>query len=458
MNYDIIFIGGGPAGYEGAIAAGKKGLKVAVVEMDKPGGTCLQRGCVPSKALLHTVKFIKQIKTFAKAGIKVDDYTIDLEAILEQKNRTVSKLTRGIESLFKKYNVELIPGKGKITDPHTVTVNQEKSYQAKNIVICTGSVPSELPFLKIDKEYVIGSEQALDLENIPGSLLVIGAGAIGLEMALIYSYLGSQVTVVEIMDQILPGSDSEVANILATELKKQKIKVHTSTAISSPLVNPAEKTIGFHFKTEKKEWDDHFCRTLLSVGRQPLTQDVFVDSLGICTDTRGFIQVDQNLSTAVHSVFACGDVVGQPLLAHKASHQAIAIVEYIVDHQPIVHHPVPGAVYTFPELASIGLTEAQARQQGIDITIGRFPFSAGSRSNAIDEKAGLVKIIADSNHFIIGAHIVGYGADEMMPLLVYAVTKHLKAENFKDIIFIHPTLSENLKEALGEIGGFSIHI
>lgn len=458
MSYDIIFIGGGPAGYEGAIAAGKKGLKVAVVEMDKPGGTCLQRGCVPSKALLHTVKFIKQIKSFAKAGIKVDDYTIDLEVIAKQKNRVVNKLTKGIESLFKKYNVEMINGKGKVTAADTVTVDGDKELKTKHIVVSTGSVPAELPFLKIDGDYIIGSEQALDLENIPEKLLVVGAGAIGLEMGLIYKYLGSQVTVVEILDQILPGSDTEVANILATELKKQKIKIHTATSISDPTIDNDEKTMGFHFKTEKKEWDESFSRVLLSVGRRPLTEGVFDESLGIKLDKRGFVEVDQNLRTAVPTIFACGDVVGQPLLAHKASHQAIAVVDLITENTPVHHQPVPGAVYTFPELASIGLTEAEAKEKGIDFKIGRFPYSAGSRSNAIDEKAGLVKIIAGPDQKIIGAHIVGYGADEMMPLLIYAVTANLKADDFKEMIFIHPTLSENIKEALGEIGGFSIHI
>jgi dihydrolipoamide dehydrogenase len=458
MSYDIVFVGGGPAGYEGAIAAGKLGLKAAVVEMDKPGGTCLQRGCIPSKALLHTVKYIKQFKSAAKAGVKVENYSVDINAVLKQKNRVVTKNTKGIELLFKQYNVELFTGKGKVTAADTVTIDGEKELKAHHIVISTGSVPAELPFLKIDNNYVISSDKALDLEEIPEKLLVIGAGAIGLEMAVIYSYLGSAVTVVEIMDHILPGTDIEVAGILMNELKKQKIKIHTATAASNPTIDEQEKTITFAFKAGEKEWQDSFSKVLLSVGRTPLTKDAFDESLDIQLDKRGFIKVNENLQTGIPSIFACGDVVGQPLLAHKASHQAIAIVDYIHERKDIEHHPIPGAVYTFPELASVGLSEEQANEQGIKIKIGRFPYAAGSRANAIDEKAGLIKVIADETGTIIGAHIVGCGADELMPILNYAVTNKLKTHAFKDMVFIHPTLSEGIWEAVGEIAGFSIHI
>jgi len=458
FDYDIVFIGGGPAGYEGAIAAGKKGLKVAVVEKDKLGGTCLQRGCVPSKALLHTVKFIKQMKAAAKAGIKIDNYTVDIDTIIKQKDRVVSKLTKGIETLFKQYNVEMIPGKGKVTAEDTVMVDGDKKLKAKHIVVSTGSVPARLPFLKVDGTYVVDSDMALNLEDIPGKLLVVGAGAIGLEMGVIYNYLGASVTVVEILDHILPGTDVEVADILEKELKKQKIKIHTATAILNPTIDPTEKTIAFDCKAGEKEWQESFSRVLLSVGRRPFTADIFADSLGIEMDRGGFVKVNDYLQTRFPNIFACGDVIGQPLLAHKASHQAIAIVDFITEGKAIVHHPVPGAVYTFPELASIGVTEEEANEKGIPVKIGRFPYSAGSRSNAIDEKVGLVKVIAAENNTLIGAHIVGYGADEMMPILNFAVTNRMKADDFKEMIFIHPTLSENIFEAVGQISGFSIHI
>jgi dihydrolipoamide dehydrogenase len=372
--YDIIFIGGGPGGYEGAIAAAKKNLKTAVIEKYKLGGTCLQWGCVPTKALLHTVKTLKILKSSDKAGIKVENIKIDLDAISKNKNRVVSKLTKGIETLFKQNNVELFEGTGEITAPDTVTVNGETELKARHIVIATGSKGAELPFLKVDGTFVINSDHALELSEIPEKLLVVGAGAVGLELGLVYNYLGSQVTVVEIMDQILPGMDTELTEILKNELKKQKMKIHTSTGASNPVIDNETKTIRLDFKQGEKVWTEEFSKVLLSVGRLPNTKGVFDDSLGIKTDRRGFIEVNENLQTTVQSIFACGDVVGNPLLAHKASHQAMAIVDFIVEGKAVAHHPVPGAVFTFPEFASIGMTEAEAKSKGIPIKIGRFPY------------------------------------------------------------------------------------
>jgi dihydrolipoamide dehydrogenase len=413
---------------------------------------------VPTKALLHTVKTLKILKSSEKAGIRAENIQIDLDAVSKNKNRVVSKLTKGIETLFKQNNVELFEGTGKITASDTVTVNGETELKARHIVIATGSTGAELPFLKVDGTIVINSDHALELSDVPEKLLVVGAGAVGLELGLVYNYLGSQVTVVEIMDQILPGMDTELTEILKNELKKQKMKIHTSTAASNPVMDSEAKTIRLDFKQGDKVWTEEFTKVLLSVGRLPNTKGVFDDSLGIKTDRRGFIEVNENLQTTVPSIFACGDVVGNPLLAHKASHQAMAIVDFIAEGKAAAHHPVPGAVFTFPEFASIGMTEAEAKSKGLSIKIGRFPYSAGSRSNAIDEKVGLVKVIADEKGQLIGAHIVGAEAGELMPILNYAVLKKMKAEEFKEITFIHPTLSENIWEAVGEISGVSIHI
>ncbi|MCK4763759.1 MAG: dihydrolipoyl dehydrogenase [Candidatus Aminicenantes bacterium] len=456
--YDIIFLGGGPGGYEGALAAAKKGLKIAVVEADKLGGTCLQRGCIPTKALLHSVKLVKQIKAAAKSGIKVENFSVDAAAVKKQKERVVNKLTKGIELLFKQNNVDLIYGRGKITAADTVTVNEEREIKGKNIVIASGSKPAELPFLKVDGKYIINSDTALELEDIPESMLIIGAGAIGLEMGLIYNYLGCKVTVVEILPHILPGSDIELADMLEKELKKQKVKIFTAAKVSNPTINNEEGSISFDFQQGEKEWRESFSRTLLSVGRIPDSRGLFDESLPIETDKRGFVSVNANLQTGVPTIFACGDVVGPPLLAHKASHQAIAVVDFISAGKPVAHHPIPAAVFTFPEFASVGLTEEEAGAKGIAIKIGRFPYSAGSRSNAIDEKVGLVKIIADSENTLLGAHILGAEAGELLPLLSFAIARGMKAGEFKEVVMIHPTLSENIWEAVGEIGGFSIHI
>ncbi len=456
--YDVIFLGGGPAGYEGAIHAGKRGLKVAVIEKELPGGTCLQRGCIPTKSLLNSVKIIKGLKNAGKLGIKIEGFEIDLKAMLKQKERVVSKLTRGILHLFKTYNVDLIEGEGKIVSSGSVKVDDGKVYGAKNIIVATGSSPAELPFLRFDDKFIVSSDKALLIEDIPEKLLVIGAGAIGVEMAVIYGYLGSDVTIVEIMEGIIPGSDRELSDILTVELKKNKIKVLTSTSVSNPLVSNEEGKIRFTFNNGEKGWEEEFSKALLAVGRSPNSHGIFSEKLDIELDKKGFIVTDENLSTCVPGIYACGDVIGHPLLAHKASHQAVAIIDHIVDGEKIENMTIPGAVFTFPELASVGITEDEAVKSAINFKVGRFPYSAGSRSNAVEEKTGLVKVIVNENGELIGAHILGAEAGEMLPLLTYAVSKKIKAEEFKELVFIHPTLSENVWEALGEAGGFSIHI
>jgi dihydrolipoamide dehydrogenase len=455
MDYDLVFIGGGPAGYEGAIAASKKGLKTAVVEMDQLGGTCLQRGCIPTKAILHSVKAIKQINDFAKIGIHVEKFQISVDEINRRKTRIVNKMTRGIELLFKQNNVQFVKGRAQIVAANTIRIDGQKEITARHIVIATGSLPAELPFLKWDGQWVVSSDELLKLESIPETMLVVGAGAVGLEWALIYSYLGSKITVVEIMETIVPGTDQEIANILKNELVKQNITIHTATAISNPRIG---ENVGLHFKKGDKEWEENFSWVLLAVGRTPNSQGLFAENYPLQLDPKGFIPVSPNLQTSLPEIFACGDVIGAPLLAHKASHQAMAIVDFISSGKPVPHHPWPAAIFTFPEVATVGLSESQALKQGLKIKIGRFPYAAGSRANAIDEKSGLVKVIAAEDNTVIGAHIIGAEAGELLPLLTFAVTRKLKCDEFKDLVFVHPTLSENIWEALGEISGFSIHI
>ncbi len=455
MDHDILFIGAGPAGYEGAIVAAKRGLKAAVVEMDLPGGTCLQRGCIPTKAILHSVKAIKQINDFAKIGVHVEKFGFSLEEIERRKTRIISKQTRGIEILFKQHGIQLIKGRGQVTGANTVMIDGQREATARHIVVAPGSRPAELPFLKWDGRQVVSSDELLKLEAVPETMLVVGAGAVGLEWALIYSYLGCKVTVVEIMETIVPGSDREIAAILKNELIKQNITIYTGTAISNPRRG---ERLGLDFKQGDKQWQEEFHKVLLAVGRLPNTAGLFAPGLGLSLDAKGFIPVSPNLETAVPGIFACGDVVGPPMLAHKASHQAMAIVDFIVEKRPVVHLPQPAAIFTFPEMATVGFSEAQALQEGRKVTIGRFPYAAGSRANAIDEKSGLVKVVAAEDQTILGAHIVGAEAGELLPLLTYAVTRGLKADEFKDLVCIHPTLSENVWEALGEIGGFSVHM
>jgi len=455
MDFDLLFIGAGPAGYEGAIAAAKKGLKTAVVEMDLPGGTCLQRGCIPTKAILHSVKAVKQISDFAKIGIHVEKFQISLDEIKRRKVRIVSKQTRGIELLFKQNNVQLIKGKAQIVGANKILIDGQKEISAGHIVVASGSKAAELPFLKWDGQKIINSDNLLELESVPETMLVIGAGAIGLEWALIYSYLGCKVTVVEIMDSIVPGTDKEIADILRIELIKQNITIHTATAISNPRLG---EKIGLTFKKGEKTWDEEFAKVLLAVGRTPNSAEIYADHIPNQCDGKGFIQVSTNLQTVLPTIFACGDVIGPPLLAHKASHQAMAIVDFIVSAKAVPHHPLPAVIFTFPEMATVGITQEQAEKNNLQVKIGRFPYAAGSRANAIDEKSGLVKVIADQENTILGAHIIGAEAGELLPLMTYAVTRKLKCDEFKNLVFAHPTLGENLWEAMGEISGFSIHI
>ena len=456
--YDILFLGGGPAGYEGAISAGKRGLKTAVVEKALPGGTCLHSGCIPTKSLLNSVKIIKGLKSAKKLGVKIEGFEVDIQGMLKQKERVVSKLTKGINYLLGENNVDLLEGNGRIVAPGIVEVDNGETYRSKNIVIATGSSPAQLPHLKFDNEFIVSSDEALLIKDVPEKLLVIGAGAIGVEMGVIYSYLGSEVTIVEIMDQIIPGSDKELSDILAGELRKSRIKVLTSTSVSDPSIDREKGEISFKVKDEKGETEQSFSKVLLSVGRVPNTSGVFSPEIGIELDKKGFIKTGKNLKTGVEGIYACGDVIGHPLLAHKASHQAIAIVDHILEGKEIHEMTIPGAVFTFPELASVGFTEEDAIKKGIKYKAGRFPYSAGSRSNAVDEKTGMVKVITGNDNVLLGAHILGAEAGELLPLLTYAVSKGLKTDEFRDLVFIHPTLSENVWEAMGEAGGFSIHI
>ncbi len=455
MDHDILFVGGGPAGYEGAIAAAKRGLSAAVVEMDQLGGTCLQRGCIPTKAILHSVRAIKQVNDFARIGVHVEKFHFSLEEIARRKERIVAKMTRGIELLFKQRGIRLIKGRARVAGAQTVAIDGQGEVTARHIVVASGSHPAELPFLRWNGQTVVGSDELLKLDAVPATMLVVGAGAVGLEWALIYNYLGCKVTVVEIMETVVPGSDREIAAILKNELIKQGITIHTATAVGDPRL---EADVSLNFKKGDKEWRQEFEKVLLAVGRLPNSGGLFAPGLPVALDARGFVSVSTDLETAVPGIFACGDVVGAPLLAHKAAHQAMAIVEHIATGAPVSRHPQPAAIFTFPEMATVGLSEEQALQENRPLRIGRFPYAAGSRANAIEEKAGLVKVIAADDHTILGAHIVGAEAGELLPLLTYAVSRGMKAGEFRDLVCIHPTLSENVWEALGEIGGFSVHI
>jgi dihydrolipoamide dehydrogenase len=456
MAYDVVFLGGGPAGYEGAIAACKNGLKAAVVEMDKPGGTCLHWGCIPTKTLLHSVKILKQMKNYTRLGVKIEDYKIDTGEMVKNKNRVVSKLTKAVEQLFLNHQIELIKSRGKIKSPGRIILEGEPELETKYIVVATGSRAAELPVLKFNHPLIMSSSDALELADIPEKLLVVGAGAVGIEIGLIYSLLGSQVTIIEMLGHILPGLDTELTDLLQNELQRQRMTIHVSTALAEASIR--DNAVMCTFKQGENLWEDRFSKVLVSVGRSPNSEDVAEDSLNLERDRKGFIKVNENLQTNLENVFACGDVVGSPLLAHKASHQAISIVDFIRNKKPMRQQAIPAAVFSITEISTVGLSEADARARGMAIKIGRFAYAAGSRSNAIDEKRGMVKIITDDQNMVVGGHIVGAEAGELMPVLTLAVNGGMNAEAFKDLIFVHPTLGENIWEAVGSVAGFSIHV
>ncbi len=455
MDYDILFLGAGPAGYEGAVFAAKSGMKTAVVEMDQVGGTCLQRGCIPTKAILHSVRAIRTAREGAKIGVHVDAVRVERAEIAKRKDRVVAKHTRGVETLFKQHGVSLLRGRGTLAGAGRVGIDGAGEVTARQVVLAPGSLPAELPFLPFDHRVVLSSDDLLRLEQVPPRLLVVGAGAVGLEWALIYAYLGSQVTVVEVMEQILPGSDAEAAAVLRNELVKQGITIHTATAMAEPQVGADSLRVSL--RQPGRDWSEEFDRALLAVGRRPRTSGLIAPGLGLAPDARGFIPVDGNLRTALASVFACGDAVGAPLLAHKASHQALAVVDHLLTGRAVHTGPMPAAVFTFPELATVGLSEAEAHRRNLAVTVGRFPFAASSRANAIEEKAGLVKVLAGADGTLLGAAIVGPEAGELLALLTFAVTRGMKAGELRDLVCIHPTLSESVWEAVGQIAGFAIH-
>jgi len=455
-GYDILFLGGGPAGYEGALYAAKKGLSVAVVEKNALGGTCLQWGCIPTKNLIHAVRMVKTIQEGPRTGIACGDVQIDLPRITKKKQAVVTKLTRGIEYLFDQQGIPAYRQRGTIRDQHTIRLENGEEIQGRHIVVATGSRPAALPHLDFNHPGVMDSTRALELSRIPQRMLVVGAGAVGLEIGLIYRYLGAEVTIVEIMDQILPGSDREVTALLQGELKKQKIRIHTGTALIQ--ARWEQNQLAVEFKKDEEAFQGRFDVALLSVGRKPNSGGVLDPGLAIQTDDRGFIQVDSNLRTSLAGIFACGDVIGGAMLAHKASHQAKQVVDYILTGKPVQPVPIPAAVFTFPELAAVGITEEEARENGMSVQIGRFPYSAGSRSNAEGEKAGLVKVIAGTDGRLLGAHIVGAGAAELIQVVNFALARKMRISDFEELVTIHPTLGENVYEAIGEIGGFSIHI
>ncbi len=464
-EFDLIVVGGGPGGYVCAIRAAQLGFKAACVESRGTlGGTCLNVGCIPSKSLLNlSDAYHKASKDFINQGIEFTGLNLNLDKMMMNKNKSVQVLTKGIEFLFKKNKVTYLKGKGVLFSKNDVVVYDKDiktSYKAKNIVIATGSAPSSLPGLQMDEKNIVSSTGALSLTSVPKELVVIGGGYIGLEMGSVWSRLGSKVTVIEYLDHITPGIDREVSNEFQKILTKQGIKFKLNHKVDS-VQNLSDNKVSVEFtnnKTSEKEKIE--CeKVLVSVGRKPYTEGLNLNKLGIKKDQKGRIEVNNKLQTSISNIYAIGDVIKGPMLAHKAEEEGIAVAEIIAGQAGHVNYDIiPGVVYTSPEVATVGKTEEQLKEQKVDYKVGKFPFLANSRAKVNNETDGFVKIIAcKKTDRVLGVHIIGPHAGDMIAEMAIAMEFGASAEDIARTCHAHPTHTEAVKEAALAIDKRAIH-
>ena len=457
IKTELAIIGAGPGGYVAGIRAGQLGIKAVIIEKNYLGGVCLNVGCIPTKALLHASEIFLQLKNSSKMGIEISDLKLDIKKLNNWKNSIVDKLVSGIKVLLKNYNVEVIFGEAKFLDEKTLLVktkNGDIKIVSKYVIIATGSRPAELENIKRDGNFIWNSDDAVSLKEIPKRLLIIGAGAVGLEFASIYSRLGSEVMVIEIANQILPGVDSECANILKRALEKQNIKISTNSKVIGYKGNVFE--IEIDGKVENFEFD----KVLLAIGRKPNVENLNLEKLGISLNEKGFIKVNEKLQTNVENIYAIGDVIGQPLLAHKASKEGIIAVEIIagIESKYDIKY-IPSVVYTNPELASVGLSEEEAKKRGYKIKVGKFPLSANGKALSMNITDGIAKIITnEENDEILGIHIFSPEASSLIAEGTLAMESYLTSEDIALTVHPHPSISEILMEAAENVKKKAIHI
>ena len=460
-RYDLVVIGAGPGGYVAAIRAAQLGMRVACVEKAPAlGGTCLRIGCIPSKALLDSSElFWNTRRHMAVHGIRVGDVTLDLPAMMARKDKVVRGLTQGVAGLFKKNGVSHVNGTARITAPGRVEVagRDGQVLESERILIATGSEPAPLPGFDLDGRHIVSSEEALAFDAVPARLLVIGAGAIGLEMGSVWARLGSEVRVVEILDRIVPGMDREMARALQKVLERQGLTFSLATAARKAAVEAGR--VAVTIETGGTATTESFDRVLVAVGRRPYTADLGLEGAGVALDARGRITVDHRFETSVPGVHAIGDVIPGPMLAHKAEDEGIACVELLTGRAGHVNYgAIPSVVYTWPELAGVGKTEEECHEAGGAVRIGRFPFMANGRARAAEERDGLVKIIADAGtDRVLGVHVLGPRASDLIAEAVLAMEFGGSAEDIARTCHAHPTFSEAVREAALDVDGRSIH-
>jgi dihydrolipoamide dehydrogenase len=464
-TYDLIVIGGGPGGYVAAIRAAQLGLKTACVEKRRTlGGTCLNVGCIPSKALLHNSHLYSEAAhEFKERGIEVGTVKLNLKKLMANKDNIVNDLTKGIEFLFKKNKIDYLQGLGTIEKPGTVVVTNGKkktTYETNNIVIATGSDSAPLPGVEVDQKQIVTSTGALSLAKVPKHMAIIGGGVIGLEIGSIWARFGAKITVVEFLDRILPTNDGEVSKQFQRILKKQRFEFRLSTKVIGVKKTKPGVILTMVPAAGGEEETINADVVLLSIGRTPYTEGLGLDTVGVETDARGVIQVDKHFQTNIAGIFAIGDCIPGPMLAHKAEDEGVVVAEILAGQSgQIDYDAIPGIVYTWPEVASVGKTEEQLKESGRAYKAGKFPFMANSRARCNGDTEGFVKLLADADtDEVLGCHIVGPDAGNLIQEIVTVIEFGGSAEDVARTCHGHPTLTEAVKEAALAIAGRAIHV
>ena len=459
QSYDVVVIGSGPGGYVAAIRGAQLGLNVACVERAEVGGVCLNWGCIPTKALLHNASLYRELSHGKTWGFEVEGLKVDWTKVIKRSRDVSGRLNKGVLGLFKKYGVTHIKGEAKLDRPGRVLVDGE-AIDAKHIVVATGARPRPLPGLDFDGETVMSSKEAMIVDPMPKSVLVVGAGAIGCEFAYFFNAFGVEVTLVEMADRILPIEDNDVSESLQTSFKRQGIKVHTGTvATDVQTTNNGVKATLTPAGGDGKGKSIEVERVLVAIGVMGNVENLGLEECGVEIE-RGAIKVDADLRTSCPGIYALGDVAGAPWLAHKASAEAIHCMERIAGHvgKPVNYENIPGCTYCEPQVASVGLTERAAREKGYSLKVGKFPFAASGKSLAIEAKEGFAKVIFDeATGEVLGAHIIGHGATELIAEMTLARTLEATEQDILATIHAHPTLAEAIHEAVGNAYGEGVN-
>jgi dihydrolipoamide dehydrogenase len=461
-RFDVVVVGSGPGGYVGAIRAAQLGLKTAVVEAERPGGICLNWGCIPTKALLRNAEVLSLFHRAAEFGVTFDNLRADYGAAYRRSRQVSDRMSKGVEFLFRKNTITLVAGRGELLGPGVVRVQPPQgapqTLEARAVIVATGAEPKSLPGVAIDGTRVISSDHALRLERLPASVIVIGAGAVGVEFADVFAAYGTRVTIVEALPRLLPIEDEEISRLLARSFARRKIDVRTGATVKS--VRPTGDGVAVEIEHEGQAARLTAEQVLMAVGRGAKTRELGLETAGVAME-RGFVKVSPRMESSVPGIYAIGDVAGPPLLAHKASAEGVVVAETIAGRaaHAVDHQAIPSCTYCHPQVASLGLTEAQARERGVAVRVGKYQFLANGKAQALAEPEGLVKIVAAADTGeILGVHILGAEATELIAEFGLGKTLEATVEEVGHTIHAHPTLSEAVMEAALDAMGQAIHL